>query len=369
MRVRHLLSMSTGHDVDTLPALEASADGHWVRAFLACPVPHPPGSHFLYNTGATYMLSAIIQALTGVTLLEYLGPRLLEPLGIVGATWQSCPRGISIGGFGLSATTEAIARFGQLYLQRGEWQGRQLLPPEWVAEATRAHVANGSDPASDWAQGYGYQFWRCRHGAYRGDGAFGQYCVVLPEQDAVLAMTGGLADMQRVLDLVWEHLLPACGPGPLGADQLAAAALARRLGGLTLSLPEGRPAPPHALRPAGYSYRCEPNVFGLEAVALRFDGQGCTLTLRDAAGEHPIVAGDGVWQHGTTGFLGQGSVSRIAAAGAWAGEDVFVVKLCYVEAPFCATLVWRLGDELRLDAALNVSFGPTTFPPVVGSAQ
>ena len=168
MRVRHLLSMSTGHDHDTTEHLYRRRDGDWAKAFLARPVAYAPGTHFLYNTGASYMLSAIVQRLTGMTLLEYLRPRLLDPLGITGAAWETCPRGVNTGGFGLSITTEDIARFGQLYLQRGVWQGRQIVPEAWVAEASSRQMPNGSNAESDWEQGYGYQFWLCRHSAYRG---------------------------------------------------------------------------------------------------------------------------------------------------------------------------------------------------------
>ncbi len=368
MRVRHLLSMSTGHDTETMGAMDERADGHWVRGFLSCPVPHPPGTHFLYNTGATYMLSAILQRLTGITLLEYLWPRLLAPLGIEGATWQRCPRGISTGGFGLSTSTEAVANFGQLYLQQGVWQGRQLVPSAWVAEATRAHIANGSDPVSDWAQGYGYQFWRCRYGAYRGDGAFGQYCVVLPEQEVVLAITGGLGPMQPVLDLVWEHLLPAFAPEALPADPDAQAVLAQRLAGLRLPPPQGRAAPEGLALPAKRLYRCEPNDFEIETVGLHFDGQGCTLTLRDRYGEHRVAAGPGVWQEGRTGLMGHGKQVAVAAAGAWTAEDTYELRIWYTEGPYCATLTFRVADVLLFDMALNVSFGPTTFPQIIGHA-
>ncbi|MCA1596813.1 MAG: beta-lactamase family protein, partial [Chloroflexi bacterium] len=200
MRVRHLLSMSTGHGEDTLGSLTRGQVENWVQAFLGCPVVYEPGTHFLYNSGATYMVSAIVQKTTGSTVLDYLKPRLFDPIGITGPAWESCPRGINTGGWGLSVRTEDISRFGQLYLQKGIWEGRRLLPEEWVIEATSRHIANGDNPESDWNQGYGYQFWRCRHNAYRGDGAFGQYCVVMPEQDAVLAITAGLGDMQAPLN-------------------------------------------------------------------------------------------------------------------------------------------------------------------------
>ena len=178
----------------------------WVKSFLTHPVPFKPGTHFLYNTSGTYMLSAIVQKVTGKTLLEYLTPRLFEPLGIDKPTWETSPQGISCGGFGLSIRTEDIGKFGQLYLQKGKWNGKQLVAESWVEAATSRQIANGNNPNSDWNQGYGYQFWRCRHGAYRGDGAFGQYCVVLPEQDAVIVITAGVKDMQAVMNLILDKL-------------------------------------------------------------------------------------------------------------------------------------------------------------------
>src|SRR6266478_4376585 len=215
MRVRDLLCMSTGHQIE--PRLQASKES-WVKTFLAQPVPHKPGTHFLYNTAGTYMQSAIVQKVTGQTVLDYLRPRLFEPLGIENPTWGTSPQGISLGGYGLSVRTEDIAKFGQLYLQKGRWHGKQLVPEAWVEAATARQTANGSNPRSDWDQGYGYQFWRCRHGAYRGDGAHGQFCIVLPEQDAVIAITSGVKDMQAVLNLVWEKLLPALKPSALDSD-------------------------------------------------------------------------------------------------------------------------------------------------------
>ncbi len=213
MRISDLLRMSTGHQDE--PKLPKSS---WTKAFLAQDVPHKPGTHFLYNTPATYMLSAIVQKATGMTLLDYLTPRLFEPLGIEHPTWEKSPEGINTGGWGLSVRTEDIARFGELYLRKGTWNGKQLVPAAWAQAATARQTSNGSNPNSDWEQGYGYQFWRARHGAYRGDGAFGQYCVVMPEQDAVIAITSGLKDMQSVLNLVWDKLLPAMSATPLATD-------------------------------------------------------------------------------------------------------------------------------------------------------
>lgn len=192
MRVRDLLTMSTGNEKNaTLIDSE-----HWVKTFLAQPVPFKPGTHFLYNSPATHMLSAIVTKVTGQTVEDYLKPRLFEPLGIERFAWGKSPQGNTEGGWGLEITTEDIAKFGQLYLQKGQWNGKQLVPAAWIEQATSKQVSNGSDPEKDWDQGYGFQFWRCRHGAFRGDGAHGQFCIVLPEQDAVIAITANTKDMQ-----------------------------------------------------------------------------------------------------------------------------------------------------------------------------
>ncbi len=203
MTVRDLLTMSTGHET------EAKLTGDWVKSFLAHPVPKKPGTHFKYNTPATYMCSAIVTKLTGKTVLDYLKPKLFDPLGIKDPDWGSSPQGITLGGFGLKLRTEDIARFGQLYLQKGMWKGKQLIPEKWIELATSKQVSNGSSAKSDWNQGYGFQFWRCRHNAFRGDGANGQFCIVIPEQDVVVVMTADTRDMQGELNVVWESLLPA----------------------------------------------------------------------------------------------------------------------------------------------------------------
>jgi CubicO group peptidase (beta-lactamase class C family) len=205
MRVRDLLTMTTGHEEE----LNLRVETEWVKAFLAQPVPHQPGTFFKYNTPATYLQSAIVQQVTGQTVVEYLKPRLFEPLGIKQPQWDASPQDISIGGFGLYLRTEDIAKFGQLYLQQGNWQGQQLIPADWVQLATAKQVSNGDGEPHDWNQGYGFQFWRCRHNAYRGDGKDGQFCIVLPAQDAVIAMTANTDDMGQQLQLVWGKLLPA----------------------------------------------------------------------------------------------------------------------------------------------------------------
>jgi CubicO group peptidase (beta-lactamase class C family) len=195
-------------------------------------VPFKPGTHFQYNTPATHMLSAIVRKVTGETVLEYLRPRLFEPLGIENPEWPSSPQGNTLGGYGLKIRTEDVAKFGQLYLEKGQWNGKQLVSADWIAQATAKQVSNGSDPGKDWDQGYGFQFWRCRYGAYRGDGKDGQFCVVLPEQDAVIAITADTRDMQAELNVVWEYLLPAFSRDTLPPNPAEEAKLKAKLGSL-----------------------------------------------------------------------------------------------------------------------------------------
>jgi CubicO group peptidase (beta-lactamase class C family)/dienelactone hydrolase len=277
MRVRDLLTMTCGHESEARAAEGESG----VRAFLRHPVPREPGTHFMYNTPGSHMLSAIVQQVTGQTVEAYLRPRLFEPLGIADPAWLKDPGGRNIGGYGLHLRTGDIARFGQLYLQQGAWEGRQLLPASWVAQATAGQVPNGDNPESDWNQGYGFQFWRCRHGVYRGDGKDGQFCIVLPDRDAVIAITANTPDLQGVLNLVWDHLLPAFHETPLPGNPEEHAALTR-----TLATRKVR-----TLRPDG-------------AAASAEAAAGADLVLRLWPGAPPDETGEIGPEHDTTGASG-----------------------------------------------------------------
>lgn len=233
MKVCDLLTMSCGHDVETKIPNNAPT----VKEFLSLPVPHTPGTHFQYNTYGSYMLSAIVTKVTGQTVLDYLKPRLFEPLGIENPVWDASPEGPSLGGYGLYLCTEDIAKFGQLYLQKGQWNGRQILPESWVAQATSRQVPNDKAGHAkigvDWQQGYGFQFWRCTHDAYRGDGRAGQLCAVIPAQDLVVAITADANAFQTEMNAIWDHLLPACTASPLPENATTQEQLAQKSASLT----------------------------------------------------------------------------------------------------------------------------------------
>jgi CubicO group peptidase (beta-lactamase class C family) len=372
MRVRHVLSMATGHELDTLDRIAQNPD--WVKGFLSLPPEQAPGSIFCYNNGATFMLSAIIQKLTGMKLLDYLRPRLLGPLGITGR-WDETPQGMNLGFSGFHITAESIAKFGQLYLQKGQWQGKQLLPEAWVETATREHIpcaAPGEESTADWEQGYGYQFWRCQHNAYRGDGAFGQYCVVMPEQDAVLAINSAVQTMQAVLDLAWKHLLPAMTSTPLTEDAAARAVLSNHLANLTISPVKGKTTSPVLQAVSGQSYQLESTSDNLRTVTLHFREQDCLLSLTDDKGEHQVVCGYNEWLSGTTTLPAEVNMfhahpSKVEASGAWTDTNTFTLKIIYSETPHCLTASFSFDQEtLTFKRSWNVSFGPLELPILTG---
>jgi CubicO group peptidase (beta-lactamase class C family) len=368
MRVRDLLIMSSGQSAEDIQSLSLDSNEPLTRKFLEMPVPHKPGSFFFYNTPATYMLSAIVQKLTGETLLDYLTPRLFEPLGIENPTWDASAQGISLGGYGLSIRTEDIARFGQLYLNQGKWQGKQLIPAQWIADATVRQASNGSNPNSDWDQGYGYQFWRCRHNLYRGDGAFGQNCIVMPQHDAVIVTTAGGDDLGAILNLIWTRLLPAMQSKPLPADASAVETLNAKLAALTLPAQDGLA---HSTGATSRRFVFPPNEQKIESIKLN----GSRLSIRCDGVDSTIECGHGTWTRGnctfTSDILRKPMSQSVAASGAWVTGDTYRARIVFYETPFAATLTMQfLENRLILGIEYNVvRKGSTKLPQLVAIAE
>lgn len=230
-----------------------NVDGEdWAEAVLACGCDHAPGTHFHYNSHGTYLVSCMVQKVTGQTCRDYLVPRLFEPLGMMNEDgtppeWDCCPAGINVGGWGLWLSCAQIARFGQCLLQKGVWDGKQVLPPEWFARATVRQIDNSNgenpNPQHDWSLGYGYQFWMCRGNRFRGDGMFAQLCVVDEKRDMVVCCVSGIHDIGKALDLIYRHLFAAADMEPASPE--VQEALQQRLAGLAYPWPEhdGSPLP------------------------------------------------------------------------------------------------------------------------------
>ena len=218
--VHDLLTMNCGQETE---ARFRGSNEDWVTCFLAHPFVHEPGTWYCYNSLGTYMLSAIVQKLTGEKVLDYLTPRLFEPLHIEIPQWEESPQGINAGGWGLQLKTEDMAKFGQLFLQKGVWNGKRLVSEAWVDEASRYQVPSvpaGTRPDNaaergltpencTFMLGYGYQMWRCPDNAYRADGARGQYIIIVPDSDAVIACTANSANLQAEQNLIYQYLFPA----------------------------------------------------------------------------------------------------------------------------------------------------------------
>jgi CubicO group peptidase (beta-lactamase class C family) len=378
MRVRDLLTMSTGQHAEDFAGFSYLTEESVVKRFLALPVAHKPGTFFAYNTAATYMQSAIVQKLTGQSVLEYLRPRLFEPLGIENPAWEASKQGVSMGGFGLSIRTEDIAKFGQLYLQKGVWNGRQLVPAAWVETATARWMSNGSNPESDWEQGYGFQFWRCRYGVIRGDGAHGQFCIVMPELDAVVAITAGTRNLQGVLSVVWAKLLPALQAktsGGLAADAAASAAQAKlkaKLVGLTLKTPVAMAGvvPAMAATVAGKRYVFPKNPLAVESVILApvaDDAQATDFIATTGGVEQRVKVAGGAWVKGE--LEGGPSAGPVAVSGAWTAADTFTLDVVRYRTPFAARHRMKFstdGETVTFETQMNV--GPAV-PVLIGKRQ
>jgi CubicO group peptidase (beta-lactamase class C family) len=345
MLVRHVAAMASGHLEETYATSIRRDREEIVRGFLLFPPDRDPGTVFAYNQPCTYTLAAIIQRVAGQSLTEYLRPRLFDPLGIGETGWLQRPPGRDLGFSGLHTTTDAIARLGQFYLQDGVWEGRRLLPSSWIAEATRAHIptADGTQEGelSDWQHGYGFQFWMGRHG-YRGDGAYGQFCIVLPEQDAVIATTAATEDMQGLLNLVWRHLLPAFGAEPLPGT--ADEGVRRRLAELALPPVEASPEPPArgddwksvVFAPEDGECPQQRTLTGV-TVSADADGKGWGVSLAE---DDELIE----LRLGATGWTVAVDGPPTAVSGGWTDQDTLRLDVLFLETPHRLTVTCSLPD-------------------------
>lgn len=380
MTVRSLLTMNTGHGEDTMPKMRASSD-NWVRTYLAQPVEFAPGTHFLYNTGNTYMLGAIVHHITGETLESYLGPRLFQPLGITGYDWEVSPQGLNTAGYGLRVKTEDIASLGQLYLQKGSWKGSTILPSAWVEEATSAQTTSQVNNG-DWSEGYGYQFWRCTHGCYRGDGAYGQFCIVMPELDAVLAVTSQSPDMQKSLNIIWDNLLPGIQAAALPENPGEQGELKKELAVLGLPVVKGSVRSSEASKYNKKKWTLADNEFGVGSLELSFSGKGCVLSALAGGKVTNMEFGWENWVLNSpreaymfrTGQMAP-MPSRLAGTATWINDHTLQLNVRFVEAIFGDRITFMFDGDSVSVSFLNsvdetaVKKNPDPRKPISGKAQ
>lgn len=331
LRVRDLLTMNVGKKDHLL-----RDGGDWVKEFLSKDFFRKPGTGFKYDSDATYMLAAIVEKKSGMKMMDYLQKNMFDQIGIAKA-WTTCsPQGIPCGGWGMNMTTRELARFGQLYLNRGDWDGKRVLSSDWVSLATTRQTWSGWQnvgvkalgEGTDWEQGYGFQFWRCRHGAYRADGAGGQYTVVIPEKDMVVSAHAGLGDFPKELDLIWDNLLPVLKDAPLAENPSAQKKLADRLAKLAIKPVEFARARKWT---TPFEFSLRENSRGFKSV--RFDpkdGGGCICTLVTRAGEQKFPAGTGEWQEGSIRI----DTENYEGLGAYIGEHTTMASCGFVTGGF-----------------------------------
>jgi len=199
LTLEHLLTMSRGHAVFSRPETAAEA--------IAQPLKYQPGTNFVYDNGSTFLASAMFTKKMGINVRDFLLDNLFRPLGIPDPQWPETKDGHTIGATGIMLSTSNLATFGQFLLQRGNWKGKQLVCAEWIDNAGRPQI-NTRSRRPDCDLGYGYCFWPSRHGTYRADGKDGQFVIVLPRQDAVIAINSNVPNHLLILYAVWDKILP-----------------------------------------------------------------------------------------------------------------------------------------------------------------
>jgi hypothetical protein len=325
------------------------------------------------------MLSAIVQKATGQTVIDFLKPRLFQPLGITGIDWETSPAGQNTGGYGLRLKTEDMAKFGQLFLQKGMWKGKQVLPKGWVEQASSKKIEQEPDAdqarkdSSDWVQGYAYQMWRSRHNSYRGDGAFGQFIIVWPELDAVVITTAEIENMQGEFNLIWQYIYSSFKPGKLRADPKALATLKAKSASLALPLAA---AGKSELEPqlAGKTFAFSTNDKLLKTISFKFSGGNCDVILGQDTGNYALHFGAGKWKEGVTNrfgpYLGEKNKGnrlglgpfKVDGAYSWKDDNTLILTLRYIESPHTETIVCKfVGDAIRVQ--FKNSLPGNTEPP------
>ncbi len=295
MTVRNLLTMCSGH-----PCATDRTGQDWVRTYLTTPPPCPPGSIFNYDSMATHTLCAIIQKVSGMKMMDYLKPRLFDPLHIDGAYCFDDPMGINTGSRGVHCKTRDMAKLGQLFLQNGCWEGKQIVPAWWIKEATKKQVDTSTNNINlDGNTGYGYQFWHLRGDAYGCRGIGGQWIVVIPSLDLVWVSTGCLLGDEGsddlILRLFWSMIAPFVKTEPIPENTEAYARLLAISRDLSFPMPDGLAQSDMLHYLPGKTYRLTPNEADCSSISFAKFYGGLNITLNIGNESLSINAGLDKW--------------------------------------------------------------------------
>lgn len=348
MTVEDLLTMQSGIKPDWGIR---SRGTEWIRMFLAKPVNNVPGEVFAYDSMVTYMLSAIVQRVTGKKVLDYLKEKMFNHMNITQVNWEESPEGINTGGWGLHIQSESLAKVGQMWLDGGVWEGKQLVSEEWIRQIGLKH-ANGGD------FGYGYQVWMCGYPtAVRADGALGQYVIVVPEKDVVIVLTeASFTNGKPQRGLIWNRFLPQLADEPLPASK-DYEVLKKKQASYQLPVASGKENSPMMKKMDGKRIAVGKNKYGWKEISFRKEGSQLLMDIvKDGGISYSQPAGYKCWVTDTIAGFPPYSINPIgwenglegpfygAASYGWE-KNILNVKIHYVNWVTSLNLRWEFSEK------------------------
>ena len=372
MTVRDLLTMASGVKPDWNMR---SRGKEWIRTFLSKPV-EAPGTKYAYDSMVSYMLAAVVQKVTGKKLTEYLQERVFTPMNVTEWAWEESPEGVNTGGWGVHIQPESLAKFGQLILNEGCWEGKQLVPAEWIREMCKKHRETGREV-------YGYHIWHCggHDGAVRADGALGQYVISVLDKDMVVVMTEAtLGNGQDQRRLIWDVLLPEMKDEPLPANKKDYQKLLKKQEGYKLAEVKGKASSAFASNWENKIIELGKNTFGWKSLKLNFGKKQVTMTVTETNGKsYELPFGYQQWITTTFDSYPPYSITPIdrfkglevpyyaSGSYAWISKEELQLKAHYVNWVSALEITFHLEEngEVKLNVQTNYIKKPYTITGVI----
>ena len=387
MKVFHLLTMNTGH-TDPMDWMFDRTDLDWCSCFLESEPEKDPGSFFLYNNRATYMLSAIVCKVTGRSMFEYLKEKLFDPLRFrQDIWWETSPQGYEGGAYGLNLPLEDMAKFGIFLMNQGSYEGKRLLNAKWFQEAVKPWSDTSDRWGGEYEYGYGYQFWMCSvPGIYRADGAFGQFCVVAPEYDLILITNSAEPDLGRILEAFWHNILPAAKQGQKNTEETSGSneewhlmqdTLEKRILELEVNT-SWKNSPPSETNRCyqgnldGREFILEDNMYNLRSISFMKSGNDCRISLKNGENTDTFIVSAAQWnetvihpdlpeQEIKKRTFRMGLYERASVKG-YFEKDVVHFDMVFRETPYCdAWHIKSVKEGIEISIKRNVGNKPVDF--------
>jgi CubicO group peptidase (beta-lactamase class C family) len=372
MTVRDLITMRSGHAHLISGNKWRPIKTSWVAEFFKEPLAYEPGTHFQYTSATSYILSAIVQKVTGMTTFEYLSEKLLKDMHFGYMTWDKCPHGICSGGNGITATNLDALKMGLLYLNDGVWNGKRYLSHAWIQEAMVDSCKLNPDT--------GYGFHLCNeNGIISSGGIFGQTVVMVPKYDMVISINAAhpgnrpnaLDESMRVL--LEKYLFPIVQDERLPENKKAYEELQRYLEHLSLPVPQNSSSEEVNSEWSG-TYQTEDNVDHISCLSFDFAKDCLTFQMTDHRGIHTVVCGLNRWIYSESSMTGnylhhqyQPECTTVAGRFIPTGKNSFVMKWAWVEMTFVDTISCRVeGNKVFFKRFVNVNTQDTERPEVMG---